>query len=184
MSKRNSANCVLVGPGHNLPLEIELDGIEVKRVEEAITYLGNGVFRLGQCKCTGWRDKVSHTEFNLQSGEFTNFPYDGQRADCQELFTVHNAGRLSEMILRISSTSFVELDLGYERTRVLRYDETGETFWLKGNDGSVAEKSNVIVDTRVEFSGCSISRVWERKLIAPAISPCISSDGTGFHEEF
>ena len=194
MSKESISNCVLVGPGHNLPASIEL--VSLKRVPftETITYLDHDVFRIGSCACGRPDDTRNEEEvylgpgYRLKSGygfriqneaETPSEPFlhKGLPTGCQELFAVHESATLRNIVEAANQASLVEILLAYPHTRVLMDPSTGQTFWLKGNDGSVVRQTPVFYVTRKRQHGCMDFSWYEHPINGPVVSPCISDEG-------
>ena len=191
MSKDSNFNCVLIGPGHNLPSELTLVSQKEKPFTEGIVYLDHGVFRIGDCSCGhlppryDWRDLERgndlFTDFDaansLGNGEKDPFPYRKSQTGCQELFTVHNFEKLQKLLESTSGANFEEISLGYPHTRVLREVSTGETFWLKGNDGAIVRSTPVFYEVRFRMSGCTSFYSEEEQFYGPVILGCLTSEG-------
>jgi hypothetical protein len=194
MSKENSTECVLVGPGHNLPSGIELASLNQVPFTESITYLDLDVFRIGTCSC-GYPEETRDSEdwsrfssvmprrgwgFRISNEDETPsdpFPHKDKTAGCQELFTVHDSSTLRQLVESSEEVSFAEILLGYPHTRVLLDLETGQTFWLKGNDGSIVQQTPVFYVTRGRQHGCTDFSWYEHPINGPVFSPCINQEG-------
>jgi hypothetical protein len=194
MSKQNSTECVLVGPGHNLPSTIELANLQQEPFTETITYLDHGVFRIGTCSCGRPDETWSEEEIYLAPGYKLKSGYDlriqneaetpsvsflhkGIHTGCQELFAVHESSALMSIVEASTWASLVEILLDYPQTRVLMDTSTGQTFWLKGNDGSVVRQTPVFYVTRGSQHGCMDFSWYELPISGPVVSPCINNEG-------
>jgi hypothetical protein len=195
MSEEINTKCVLVSPGHNLPSGIRLANAEEIPFSEQITYLDHGVFRIGTCSC-GWPESMDSQPSPLDSilarqgksgfgwrnnneeeEPYDHFPHKQKHTGCQSIFTVHNFKKLKALLESYSDFLLNEVLLGYPHTRVLREVSTGETFWLKGNDGSVVQNTPVFYEHRGEPIGCMDFRWWDTAIDGPTISSCLTSDG-------
>ena len=193
MSKESSSNCVLVGPGHNLPASIELASLKQAPFTETITYLDHDVFRIGSCSCG--RPEASNVNelylgpgyllkrgygFRIQDEDETPsepFLHKGHPTGCQELFAVHESATLRNIVEAANQASLVEILLDYPHTRVLLDIATGQTFWLKGNDGSIVQQTPVFYVTRGSQHGCMDFSWYEHPINGPVFSPCINQEG-------
>jgi hypothetical protein len=192
MSKQNSTDCVLVGPGHNLPSTIELANLKHVPFTETITYLDHDVFRIGSCSCgrpdasyareiylsPGYRLQRGYG-FRIQDQDETPsepFLHKGIPTGCQELFALHESATLRNIVEASTQASLVEILLDYPHTRVLMDPSTGQTFWLKGNDGSVVRQTPVFYVTRAQQHGCMDFSWYELPINGPVVSPCINNE--------
>ena len=192
MSKQNNVNCVLVGPGHNLPSTLELPNLKQMPFTETITYLDHDVFRIGSCLCGG-PEASNVNELYLGPGNLLKsgygfrihdedetpsepFLHKGISTGCQELFAVHESETLRNIVEAANQASLVEILLDYPQTRVLMDPSTGQTFWLKGNDGSVVRQTPVFYVTRGRQHGCTNFSWYEHPINGPVVSPCINDE--------
>jgi len=193
MSELKDTHCVLTGPGHNLPLDLELGTFDATTFMDSIRYEGEGVFRIGDnCSCHSGCNRppkdpqdflgdLDFVPFSVREGATGEvlYPYKNTRLGCEALFTVHNPDRLHALISE-PNDSILEIALGFKHSRLLSFPETGEYFWLKGNDGSITGDTALFEESSGHMNGCTGILFHTFKVNGPSISECINAVGGVF----
>jgi len=193
MSAHRDTNCVLSGPGHNLPSELALDTVDAIPFTDSIRYEGVGVFRIGDnCSCHSvCNRRPKDPEEFLGDSDFAPsrmredetreiiYPFPNMRMGCEALFTVHDPARLLALISE-PKIAIKEVNLKFDQSRVLIFPDTGETFWLKGNDGSITRNTAVFDESAGHISGCTGILFHTFKVNGPCLSDCMNSKGGVF----